>query len=323
MALINQLSNDPQHLQRRLQEYFLRISIARIFDIDGLWEVLGELEAVAAAAEKQPQGVPGELEDEAANEQVGREEQPKTEVLDSEDEDGLSPLESPAVEEPSATGPTAEGSPASPLPDIILVTHTPTLLSPLFTGHDRQAAHDKMVLLSSHLHHFTRSPTLGGPLIMLLNSTTAPTFSQHNSDHNRAPPHGESSFKHPEPTLRSIFGASSPLQQGHWYPHGHGFGSTRRTKPSFGQVFSQMLDLHLLCTRAPRTREDAAAVAVNPGAVVPGLSYTWVVEVLLDELGVYESVGSGEERWESRTNREQRWAAVDIDEGRVVDAVLG
>jgi hypothetical protein len=49
-----------------------------------------------------------------------------------------------------------------------------------------------------------------------------------------------------------------------------------------------------------------------------------VVEVLLDEMGVYEKHEPGERSWGSRRSREQRWAAVDVDdEGRVVDAAIG
>jgi hypothetical protein len=214
---------------------------------------------------------------------------------------------------------------------MILITHTSTLLNALFTGRDRQAAHNTMLLLSSHLHYFTRSPSLGGPLIMLLNSTTSPAFAHHADDPSTGTAHDETrSAKLPEPTLRSIFNSPVPPQQPGQvgfpsrYQPGHILNSTQRNKPLFGMVFAQMLDLHLLCTRVPRTRADAAAVAASPGAAARDVSYAWVVEVLLDEMGVYEKHERGERSWGSRRSREQRWAAVDVDdEGRVVDAVMG
>jgi hypothetical protein len=98
-----------------------------------------------------------------------------------------------------------------------------------------------------------------------------------------------------------------------------------RNKPYYGLVFSRMLDLHLLCTRVPRTRADGAALVECPGVGVGGVSFVWVVEVLLDEVGVYGRDGEGGFDWgrrRRRRSREQRWGVVDVDgEGRVVDGV--
>ena len=88
-----------------------------------------------------------------------------------------------------------------------------------------------------------------------------------------------------------------------------------RNKPSFGLVFAQMLDLHLLCTLVPRTKTDRVALMASGGTASVG--YVWAVEVLLDELGVY---GLSEEGGWERRCREQRWAVVDVDgAGRVVN----
>lgn len=198
-----------------------------------------------------------------------------------------------------------------PLPDVILITHTSTLLNTLFTGRDKPTAHSRMSQLSSKLRHLTRSPSHGSPLIMLLNSLTIP-FSAELAAHNtndyspaelaRPPlPREADPFERPrnlpEPTLRSVFGSGS----------GAGLVARRapRGKPSFGVVFTQLLDLHLLCTRVPR---------------VAGGGVAWVVEVLLDEIGVYEM--GGDEGVVTRRCREQRWGAVDIEGGggRVLDA---
>lgn len=307
-ALVKQLSAAPnglQHLQARVRNCLEKISIARVFDIDGLWEVLAELEgAASAAALRQDDGMAA----------VSRERQ-KTEIQDSEDEDGLSAPESPDAE-PAPGG--------SPLPDIILVTHTSTLINALFTARDKQAAHDTMLRLSSRLYHFTRSPALSGPLVMLLNSTNA-SVSPHPADYpGAAVPDSITPSKQPDPTLRSIFVyPPGPPHAGARAAGRYGLPAQaqRRSKPAYGLVFSQMLDLHLLCTRVPRTRAAAAAAAAS--AAARDVSYVWVVEVLLDEVGVYERSGSGEELVVSRRSREQRWACVDVEEGRVVDAVIG
>jgi hypothetical protein len=95
-----------------------------------------------------------------------------------------------------------------------------------------------------------------------------------------------------------------------------------RNKPYYGLVFSRMLDLHLLCTRVPRTRADGTALVANRGVGDGEVSFVWVVEVLLDEMGVYERDGKGGFDWGRRRSREQRWGVVDVDgEGRVVDGV--
>ena len=83
------------------------------------------------------------------------------------------------------------------------------------------------------------------------------------------------------------------------------------SRPSFGLVFTQLLDLHILCSRVPQGKER------NRHSGGGGL--VWVIEVLLDEAGVYEIEGEGDELLVRRRNREQRWAAVGMeDEGRRV-----
>lgn len=314
-ALVSNLQEDPGEPKKRAQDCLERISISRVFDIEGLRQVLGELEDAVSTRPSSiaREAVAGSKLDAVVPEQRVRQ---RTEVRDSEEEDSLSPPESPCPQSPTAQpfgGSSSPGGPApSSLPDLILITHTSALLSGLFTARDKPAAHESALLLSSHLQYLTRGPTFGDPLIMLLNSTTSP-FSPAHDDVVTATVNDEPrQARLPEPTLSSIF--NPPPQASH--PPGH---APHRNKPSFGQVFAQMLDLHLLCTRVPRAKEDAAAAAAGLG---PGfVSYVWAVEVLLDETGVYE--GSGFDICKARRSREQRWAAVYVDElngGRVVDA---
>ena len=296
-----------------------RIAIARVFDVEGLWEVLGELEGGDYGGEETPrqeaEGTAGDAF--PPKEPTKIQKRQRTEIMDSEDEEELSSPE-PSSPSPPPTvhqhPPNIKDTQPSGLPDMILITHTSTLLNTLFTGRDKESAHNTMQLLSSRLHSLTRSH--GGPLIMFLNSTASP----HHADgvalpttDNRRP------LKQLEQTLCSIFNppppppAASDRQQ-----PGHGIASamSMRNRPSFGLVFAQMLDLHLLCTFIPRTKTDRVALIASGGTA--SVEYVWAVEVLLDEVGAYglsEDVG-----WERRS-REQRWAVVDVDgAGRVVNA---
>ncbi|KAI1329963.1 hypothetical protein F5Y16DRAFT_61177 [Xylariaceae sp. FL0255] len=272
--------------------------------------------------------------------------------------------------------------PPLPVPEIILITHFSSLLTSIFTNRDKTSAHTMLQRLSSHLRYLARS---AGPLIMLLNTTTPSSAENNNasstttphSAHNAHPPnlnlnpHNQhqntapqpiddttgmktSSTKPLDPTLRSIF---NPLLPHHHHHGGTGaLGATsqltRRNKPSFGATFTQFLDLHLLCTKVPRSREDAEAAAALGGAGglsgsgSDGIKFAWVVEVLLDELGFWDWSGSGSgdgrrgtaragregriprsdaggaaDLPPPRVSREQRWGAVDVADGvRVVDA---
>ncbi|KAL2132028.1 hypothetical protein VTI74DRAFT_4287 [Chaetomium olivicolor] len=340
-ALVGRLSaaeDGLRDLQGRAKVCLERISIARVFDVEGLWEVLQELEdAVYEAGGWSPQVAEGEEADQKFGNPAERQEETargrqRIEVMDSEDEGGLSSPEPPPNEAPWPRPTPAQDKippvnrpPPSTVPDIILLTHTSTLLNALFTGRDKDAAHNTMLLLSSRLRALARSPSHGGPLIMLLNSTTSPHPSLHHSDeHISRGRDGDVPTKPAEPTLRSIFSPPpAPFTiAGQQQPGQNStFASARRNKPSFGLVFSQMLDLHLLCTRVPRTRADAARALATSEMVLPDVSCVWAVEVLLDEMGVYERRDDGRHDWSQRRNREQRWAAVDVDgEGRVVSA---
>ncbi|KAI1099305.1 hypothetical protein F4804DRAFT_322252 [Jackrogersella minutella] len=237
----------------------------------------------------------------------------------------------------------------SHVPDIILITHFSSLLTNLFTrsADNKTGAHTTLQLLSSHLRYLSRSPP--GPLILILNTTTSTTSFSSTTTAN--PTNASRSETAPatkprplEPTLRSIFNPIPPGTGG-----GTAGDSGRRNKPAFGAIFTQFLDLHLLCTRVPRTKADAEALFAPPGAAASnaavglgGVKYCWIVEVLLDELGAWQwdddgKSGSadqgrkgkgarahgGARRW-TRRSREQRWGAVDVRSGvRLVDAFQG
>ncbi|GAP93010.1 putative protein involved in assembly of cytochrome oxidase [Rosellinia necatrix] len=243
------------------------------------------------------------------------------------------PLPRPETSQP-APAPALAAS-AEPTPDIILVTHFNTLLAALFTTHsnDKTAAHARLQDLATHLRALSRSAA--GPLIMLLNTTTtqtapaeAPHHHYHQHHHQQQQQQQQQTTPPQDATLRSIF-------------------ASRRagSRPSFGAVFAQLLDLHLLCARVPRTAGDAeTALALGLGlGLGPAdddnnnddndddddddvVRYAWIVEALLDEGGAWdwgggkrgggegeggEGEGSGDVRLPRRVGREQRWAAVE------------
>ncbi|KAK7754641.1 hypothetical protein SLS62_003425 [Diatrype stigma] len=391
------------------------ISISQVFDIEGLWEVLSELEMPPLPP--PPPAAPGETgggnEKGPATEEGADASRPSMavatssqkspspppppplrvrdrmeEIGDSEDEgDELSPSPSPphspsqppslpaaAASEPGPPAPQpqhqaqpqaeeeAELEPRqaqkdvmedshSHMPDIILVTHFSSLLTTLFTQRDKASAHSALNLLSTHLRYLARSSSSSssssttGPLIMLLNSTSfspsplsAVPTNPNDPQLPPPPPPQEGGFKSHrplDPTLRSIFNPPGATTTTH--TAAAAAAAARRNKPAYGATFAQFLDLHLLCTRVPRGRADADAEAgATATTSTTGSGKAWVVEVLLDEVGVWdwkgggggeEGEGKGKGKGELMTTRrfrEQRWGAVDVSGRgsgvRIVDA---
>lgn len=295
-------------LNARVRTCLDRVMLSCVFDLDGLWEVLADLDK-ATSSESSPARAadnPTPQEKEKEEKEMDKEPPPVLEIQDSEDE-GFSSAEE-TEELPTRASPKQQ--PEQSLPDMIVVTHFSSIMTSLFTHREKSAAHAALQLLASHLHYLSRNlPT--SPLILLLNSTTTPDTAPskpHSPVRYGSPQRGVS--KAMDQTLRSIFHPPPP-PSGYGYPTAAAAASTmRRVKPSFGLVFSQLLDLHMLVTRVPRGKDDAESMAAEGGGQV-----VQVVEVLLDDMGVWEG------RRGTRKNREQRWGAVVVDDnGRVRDA---
>ncbi|KAK3954344.1 hypothetical protein QBC32DRAFT_255691 [Pseudoneurospora amorphoporcata] len=351
-VLLQGNGNAQQVEREEIKSCLERVLVARVFDAEGLREVLRELEEDTSSSNKQKTA---------------------TDML------GSSSADKSAGTERGRGGAGQEqkaDSNASPLPSLILITDTSYLLNTLFarnkTGSDRFAAHNSAVQLSDQIRGLSRR----GPLVMLLNSTISPVSSNstssmfdddnnNNNNNNRGPKQPDLSimrsiFNPPPPApMEGAVGVMTGLVGQQQQPAGvapasyrgggghGGYGNhfqqqhqtqpqmataaaaaaSRRNKPSYGMVFSQMLDLHLLCTRVPRGRSRQRGGAYGGGYG----GYVWAVEVLLDELGVYEGLegvlgetgeGEGKRKGLTRRSREQRWGAVEIEKGsgRVVDA---
>ncbi|KHN98879.1 uncharacterized protein MAM_03341 [Metarhizium album ARSEF 1941] len=270
----------PADMDLRLRTALDSVMLSCVFDMDGLWEVLADLEREGDSRPRpRPSSRPASQEEE---------EDAASEIQDSEDEGLWSP----------------PPSPPPPPPCFILLTHFSSLLTSLFTQRARPAAHADLSLLSSRLRHLSRSLP-SRPLVLILNSTTSSTDSNAPEPARRPRPSAPAGGRPLDPSLRSIFNPP-PL-----HIPGYVSASSRRNKPSFGLVFTQLLDLHLLASRIPRTRGDAEDAL---GGAAPEATFVTVVEVLLDGMGLWTgSLGK-------RQSREQRWAAVHVDAGRVVDA---
>lgn len=344
----------------RMKDCLDSIMLSCVFDVDGLWEVLADLDKPDDQPGSQLQDQPEGLREELAGKTEGKADEvmssplssplsspmssppsswrpsmpdvvtrefPASEIQDSQDEDDLSPLPSspPQPEKPNdenkqeaaQTTTDHEAASSKSLPHIILVTHFSSLLTGLFTHRENSAAHNALQLLGSHMRYLSQN-LASSPLIMLLNSTTASTDPVSNVGvQNAANP---DSTKPIDPTLCSVFNPPSlPLAGPHYAA---GAAAARRNKPRFGLIFAQLLDMHLLATRVPRSKQDADIVYGPPAPmhaneVSPGphnVHFVTVIEVLLDEMGLWEG------KTGPRKSREQRWTAIDVKEGRVVDA---
>jgi len=274
----------------KLRQCLEKVMLSCVFDMDGLWEVLADLDCEAVEEKDgavQDQGATNIRQHDTAYQ--------LDEIQDSQDDDDVafSPIQQasqPLAEEPC--------NKTQQHPDVIVITHFSSLLTGLFFHREKSAAHAALQLLVSHLRDLSRNLS-SKPLILLLNSTSAVSSGPALATAASPSPAKQTQV---DPTLRSIF--NPPPLTGY---------SARRTKPNFGLIFTQLLDLHLLCTKVPKTRQDAeGAVRQLPGGEI---ELVWVVEVLLDELGVWEGHTG------ARSGREQRWAAVKVENGRIGQAI--
>ncbi|KAG6050536.1 hypothetical protein E4U39_003812 [Claviceps sp. Clav50 group G5] len=302
-----------------LEHCLERVMLSCVFDMDGLWEVLSDLSDAEADAE--PDGSHKGDQKHEMHKQTQTQTQTKgTEIQDSQDEEETlsTPLHDTTT---TTTNNNTITTITNTTPSFILITHFSTLLSGLFAQRERQAAHSTVSLLSARLNYLSRNLP-PNPLIMILNSVTeSPGITTARRPHQpQTRIHDDSrptkTKSHPsaalDPSLQSIFSAPPPLDIPGYYYTGN---LPRRLKPSFGLVFTQLLDLHLLCSRVARTRARDGLPGLQDGEEGDTGGVVTVVEVLMDEIGVWQG------RRGVRPRREQRWTAVDVVKGRVCCAM--
>ncbi|KAF9780397.1 hypothetical protein IL306_000246 [Fusarium sp. DS 682] len=277
-------------IKAELRQCLEKVMLSCVFDLNGLWEALADLDCQLAEEKDNTQ-----QEQEVEKSQHETTEQ-FAEIQDSQDDDdeAFSPIQQALhsrSEQPSSKTPPQR-------PELIVITHFSSLLTSLFFHREKSAAHAALQLLNSHLRDLARNLP-SKPLILLLNSTSSASSGPVLATTTATSPAKQSQV---DSTLRSIF--NPPPSTGY---------SARRTKPNFGLIFTQLLDLHVLCTKIPETKQDAeGAVQQRIGGEV---KMVWVVEVLLDETGVWEGIIG------ARLSREQRWTVVNLERGRIQKAM--
>lgn len=357
--------SNADEIATRRRDCLDRIMLSRVFDMDGLDEVLADLDVTAAAPRDdkeegeiiemlsardttamavRPGPIAADSDGDGDGAVSNEEEKPRkasvvAEIQDSQDEDETpspppSPKSIPQLPQPqsndtnfenttAAIQPNNHSTPnkqvdsksndkstattASSTPDIILITHFSSLLTSFFTQRDKSAAHAALRLLASRLRHLSRALP-SNPLIILLNSTDSGAHASESHSHGNNPNMNSTPLPLPDQqtlsstTYKSASSSTDPTLRSIFNPAHHAGTSYKANKPTFGPVFTQLLDLHLLCTRAPRP----SRAAPTP------LRAVTVVEVLLDELGLWEG-----ERGK-RKRREQRWTIVTSRNGRII-----
>lgn len=277
--------------RRRCRAILDSVMLSVVFDIDGVWQTLSELlrseTSMASTSEYNDTG--------DSKAKKARNDDPVAEIRDSEDEE-LSQFVSPLLtDSPRESGATSQDGPeltsAVRKPEIIVITHFSTLLTSLFARREKTAAHNSLAFLKARLRELSSSPN-SSPLILLVNSTANEVNTKH-----KIPPSdiaGYSAGNKSTEYLRSIFASAHTL---------------RPSRPSFGVIFNQFLDLHLLCTDV--SIHDAVSLGKVSATRRLAQSPT-LVEVLQDNLRI-------DSPHDCKYHREQRWAVLGIANQRLVN----
>ena len=275
------------------------VAISRVFDIEGLWEVLSEVgrdntvrnDSDALSSSLNPM----------SKEQSA---QKPTEILDSEGE--LTP------EEAFPDSPNNETSSLGT--EIVIIDNLTHIITELLARKEKSEGHGLLTLLSLTLHTMTHTSNI---LTIL---------------HNGTLPSKTSSTPHTYPTATSM-GTNSRNQNQNLrqpqIPNPSSIFLSNPAKPALGQIFTQFPELHLFISKLPKRREDAEVLYGGDEEPLPGfqkeVEYCFVVEVLKDEtpnLGSTSRTESGRSKGKEGDDgrekgkkfgwREQRWTAVDV-----------
>jgi hypothetical protein len=276
------------------------VAISRVFDFEGLWEVLGE---------------------------VGRDSTPRADFAISPSPDPEShkpePLQPPEIfdseEEltPGAATPPQTNKSPDPGIEIIIVDNLTHIITSLLAQKEKSEAHGLLALLSHTLHTMTHTSNI----LTILHNSTVPSkpTSLSTSASNYTYPATTGARSHHQHSRAQTPQIQTPTSI---FP-------SNTAKPALGQLFTQFPDLHLFVSKLPRMRRDAEMLyGRDEEDSLPGygtgkeVKYCFVVEVLKDETpnlgeeGESGEGGEGKEVDEGRGMRfgwrEQRWTAVDV-----------
>ncbi|KFZ05263.1 hypothetical protein V501_08510 [Pseudogymnoascus sp. VKM F-4519 (FW-2642)] len=335
-------------VEEKVNAVLERVGVTRVFDIEGLWEVLGEVGGGATGGGEEGNGEEGVsmeergrtaedrgLQDEkegGRGDGLPEEEVPSAagvrEIMDSDDDEDddlatqLPPNPAPQTSTKDSTRNQKPSAPSKthPTTEIILLDNLTTLITTLFSRTSTPLAHRLLAQLSLTLTTLARS---SGVTIFLLNTMVRKSA-------KTAAGNPEQQRKKEQEKQHSVFAGMTAT-------------------PSLGMVFDGFVDLHLMCFALPRGTEDAEGVfgveqpddeGVEPpddetgadegggnrqrGGGEGNIRFANVIEVLKDEcpqLERWEGVSGG--RPSRGVDREKRWAAFGVIGGvGLVDEVF-
>ncbi|THV44814.1 hypothetical protein BGAL_0574g00060, partial [Botrytis galanthina] len=280
-------------IQKEVTALLELVAISRVFDIEGLWEVLSELGQPKDLSRNNgddqeiPTIIPSRTSEPVEGEAEPLHKIPE-EICDSEEEDIelTPPPPAPPVKPPTPIPSSTETS-----SEILIIDSMHHLISHLFTHSEKISAHNLLSLLSQTLHTLTRTQNI---LTILHNTTlsTKSTFTNHHPSRQPPPP-----ASNPHPTIHSIFTSTAQ-------------------KPSLGRIFDDFLNLHIMISKLPKKRGDAEMLYGRDDHTSPAgnedVAYNFVFEVLRDECPV---LGGDRKLGRRFGDREQRWGVFDMGDG--------
>lgn len=301
---LSRSGRDLSDISRQCLAALDSVMLSLVFDVDGLWQTLSDLEPPAGTSITT--STPSEAAPETKIKPLNG--SPESEIRDSDDEelsqtaDHTCAISQCHTRNLSRKSPSIEPPPITSVPDIIVITHFSTLLTSLFATREKSAAHKSLALLKALLRRLSTTVDTNS-LIILLNCNI--------SDSNEAQRVAEGSSlsfsvandtKLNDSTFRSVFSMGP---------------SSRSIRPRFGTVFSQFLDLHISCTRF-----------VTQQAVLPH-RYHGTLSTASEKLGSYRNLAlieilqddvKADEPSDTGRNREQRWALLELANHLIVNA---
>ncbi|KAK0112968.1 hypothetical protein ONS95_014682 [Cadophora gregata] len=316
---------ESANIDEQVQKCLEMVAISRVFDIEGLWEVIGEVDRVVSLSspevDGQNQNAKAALdvthEVDAAVEQEIRDDAP--EILDSE-EDSTPPCDIP----PSVSKEKDQHDREDEGMEVIVVDNMTHIINELFARKEKSEAHTLLALLSSTLHILSRTNNI----LTILHNSTNPNTINTNTNTAYQPPNANQNQPHRQ----------NQHQQQIQNPTRSIFSSTTQ-KPALGQIFAQFPDLHLLLHPLPKGKSDAELLYSGEsdprvfnedhtsdigGGDDRSVRYTTVLEVLKDEApslgGIHDDDddndenegGGGESKRKKFAYREQKWTALDV-----------
>jgi hypothetical protein len=255
------------------------VAISRVFDIEGLWEVLGEVGRSGTSKDEDILENGSEADPRMNRQSL----QKPPEIIDSEEE--LTPESaSPPPDQKEDSG-----------IELIVIDNMTHIISELLARKEKSEAHTLLALLSQTLHTLTHTSNI---LTVLHNTTVS---SKATSTYLPTPTTSTSRSRQPQiQPPSSIFPSNA-------------------SKPALGQIFTQFPELHLFISKLPKGREDAELLYGQDEDSVSGqkgaVSYCYIVEVLKDEtpnLGFKKEKEKDDRKGKRFGWREQRWTAVEL-----------